>query len=364
MSEKTNNEKSDEKEPGQRPPAAEPSLFEEKTSGGSKWKTRFFFVALISVIGFLLMPKGYIKGEALIQAEKFARMGLTSAGILKELLHQKGAVVQKGELLVRFENPELARKFEERKLTLQILNHDKTRIEKQVEFLAKDKERKTILFENGVIGRIQFEKANLDHIQAAEELAMRQKEIESAQGEVRFLKERVDSLEIRAPFGGMLLTDPGITVGNLLKEGELVIEFADPKSYFLEILVSEKQVDKVKPGNTVKARFRAFPWKTYSGEITKVGPRTTEEVEKVFNVKHVIPCEIKLYDLPANVKYGMRAWVTISGRQARNRKPAIAAKPSPDSIQRFINPVLPEANPKKDESQAAEQKEFQLGRKP
>ncbi|HOW87311.1 MAG TPA: efflux RND transporter periplasmic adaptor subunit [Candidatus Omnitrophota bacterium] len=336
MSDNETNKKT-EKEQNQN--TQEPALFEEKTEGTSKWKTRLFLIVLVLGIAFLFWPKGYIKGEGIVQADRFARIGLTSSGILKELLHKKGDIVKKGELLVRFENPELSRKFEERKLNLEILNHDKTRLEKQVEFLAKDKDRKNILFENGVIGRLQSDKAELDYTQAAEELAMRQKEIESVEGEVKFLKERVESLELRAPFDGMLLTDPGITIGNLLKEGDFVLEFADPRSFFLEILISEKEVEKVAQGNAVKARFRAFPWKTYSGEVTSVGPRTTEEVEKVFNVKHVIPCEIKLDEFPSNVKYGMRAWIRISGKRRviQPKLPAIQ-KPSREELARFINP--------------------------
>jgi len=218
----------------------EPSLFEEKAHGGGKWKMRFFLVIAISAIGFLLWPKGYITGEGLIQAERFARIGLTSSGILKERLYQKGDVVRKGELLAHFENPDLMRKFEEAKLALEILNHNKTRLEKGLEYLGGEKEAKTILYENSVIGRVQFEKANLDYLQTALELSVRAKEIESAEGEVQFLKEKVESLELRAPFDGMLLSDPGTLVGNFLKEGDFVLEFIDPKSFFLEILISEK----------------------------------------------------------------------------------------------------------------------------
>jgi len=348
MSDKQANEKHDKE---QNQTAQEPSLFEEKKAGGGKWKTRLFLFALISVIGLIFWPKGQINGEGLVQAERFARIGLTSSGILKELLHKKGDVVQKGELLVRFENPELSRKLEEQKLSLEILNHDKTRLEKQVAFLTKDKDRKNILFENGVIGCLQFEKASLDFEQAEEELAMRAKEIESMEGEIRFLKEKLDALELKAPFDGILLSDPGITVGNLLKEGDFVLEFADPKSFFLEILIPEKQVEKVRPGSAVKARFRAFSWKTYSGEVTKVGPRTTEEVEKVFNVKYVIPCEIKLDELPVGAKYGMRAWVKISGRRSNNPKPQPSVQKSEsDSLQRFINPKILETKIQKGKS--------------
>ena len=78
--------------------AQEPSLFEEKTEGGGKWKPRVFLMVLILGAGLLFWPKGYIKGEGIVQADRFARIGLTSSGILKELLHKKGDTVKKDEL--------------------------------------------------------------------------------------------------------------------------------------------------------------------------------------------------------------------------------------------------------------------------
>lgn len=321
----------------------EPSLFEEKTARGGRWKVTLFLIFLFFALGLLFWPKSYLSGEAIVQAAHFTRMGLTSSGILKELFHKKGDVVQKGELLARFENPELSRKLEERRISLEILNHDKARLVKQVEFLRKDKSRATILFENGATSRTQLDKADLNLMQTEEELSMREKEIESAGGEIRFLKERVESLELRAPFDGMLLTDPGITVGNLLKEGDFVLEFADPKSFFLEILVTENHISKLETGSEAAVNFRAFPWKTYSGEITKIGPRTMEKIEKVFNVQYVIPCEIRLHDIPGNVKYGMRAWVRIGGRRRAVSNAALQFQEPEQTLERFLNPKVMES---------------------
>jgi hypothetical protein len=113
------------------------------------------------------------------------------------------------------------------------------------------------------------------------------------------------------------------------------------------MMVPEKVVERVKVGNSVKARFQAFSWKTYSGTVTKVGPRTTEEIEKIFNVKYVISCEIKLDEFPANVKYGMRAHVMVSGRRTADLKPVPIPKSPADSLERFINPSVLEAKAQK-----------------
>jgi len=68
MSDKQTNEKAD-KDRNQKPP--EPALFEEKTAGGSKWKTRLFLMVLLLGIGLIFWPKGYIKGEGIVQANGF-----------------------------------------------------------------------------------------------------------------------------------------------------------------------------------------------------------------------------------------------------------------------------------------------------
>lgn len=293
----------------------EPQLFEEKAEKKGIGKIKLTFSALFLISVFLLWPRGIIKGEAILQAKNFSKMGLTSSGVLKELLHEKGELVKAGELIARFENAELLKRHAQEQLRLERLKENKSILEEKAGFYEKERERSEILHENSVIGRALLEKATLDAKTASKELVILEKEIESAQKETEYLKSRVEALELKAPFDGMLLTDPSDHVGSPVKEGEFVLEIADPKTYFLEFLIPEKDIEKIKVGNKVKARFRAFPWKTYSGEITRIAPRTTEEVEKVFKVKHVIPCEIKLHETPANLKYGMRAQIQIQSKR-------------------------------------------------
>ncbi len=293
----------------------EPSLFEEKKEVEKKGKGKIFFFILILGAAIIFWPRGIITSESVLQAERLAKIGLTSSGVLKELLCEKGARVKKGAVIARFENPEIQRKFEERKLALEILRLDKARLEKKTEFHSQEKDRKQILFENGVSGRAEFERAAHELDEAKEELAIKGKEIESAEGEVEFLKTRVESLDLKAPFDGVLLTYPGAQVGSPFREGEFVLEFADPESYFLEVLVLEKEIHKVALGNSVEAKFQAFPWKTFKGEVVRIAPRTMDEVEKVFKVRHVVPCEIRLTELPPDVKYGMRAQVKIKMKE-------------------------------------------------
>ena len=289
----------------------EPSLFPQKGAKAVSWKAKFFWVFAFLAVGYLLWPKGSIEGEGIVQAKHFIRMGLTTKGVLRELFYRKGDFVVKNGLIARFEDIELSQKFAKAKLDLEVLAHEKEQLTKTSELLKKEAEAKSFLYENGAAARLDVDKLLNDQFQIIEELAINAKKIEALEGEKNLLKAQVDSLELKAPFDGMLLTDPGITVGNLLKEGDFVLEFADPKTFFIEILVPEKQVEKIDIGNEVSARFPSFSWKSYSGEVARVGPRITDEVEKVFNVRHVVPCEIKLNEFPQAIKYGTRARVKI-----------------------------------------------------
>lgn len=289
----------------------EPKLFEEKEPKKGIGKGKLAFIVFVSLAVFFLWPRGVMKGEAILQAGKFAKLGLTSSGVLKELLHEKGERVKAGDLIARFENTELLKLSSQQTLLLERLREKKALLEEKVRFYEKEKERSRILYENSVIGRALLEGAALQATSASKELLVLEKEIASAEKESEYLKSRVEALELKAPFDGILLTDPSDHVGSPIKEGEFVLEIADPETYFLEFLVPEKDVERIRVGDKVKARFRAFPWKNYSGEVVRIAPRTTEEIEKVFKVKHVIPSEIKLHETPPNLKYGMRALIRI-----------------------------------------------------
>ncbi|MDP2643560.1 MAG: efflux RND transporter periplasmic adaptor subunit [Desulfobacterales bacterium] len=293
----------------------EPSLFFKERPRPRK---RFKAALVVSIIAmaWAFWPKGGIEGVAVLKAERIAQLGLTSSGILEAIFFKEGDSVSNGDLLARFRNPDLEKEYAGKKVALDILTHEVTRLQKKKEFLVKEKQRKTLLFENGAIGLVELELTDLDLGQTVEEIAMKEKKRTSQEEELTFLKSRVESLELKAPFSGVLLNDPRQRIGNFLRGGDFILELVDPSSFYLELPVNEKEVDRLSIGNRVGARFHAFPTKTISGKISRLGPKTEEEVEKVFKIRHVIPVEIHLDEIPTAAKYGMRAWVRIKAQKS------------------------------------------------
>lgn len=301
-------------------PEKEPVLFEEKKEPPKKGKMKILILVLVVLLGAVYWPKPVIKGEAILQAERFARIGLSGSGVLKELLHQKGDRVKKGEVIARFENLDIRQRLEEKRLSLEILKLDKDRVSKKAEFLTREKDRSSVLFENGVIAQNEHERTLHELDEAEQTVSIKAKEMEASEAEIGFLKAQVEALELKAPFDGILLTDPSDQIGSPFKEGEFVLEFADPDTYFLEMLILEKMIPKVSVGDQVKAKFNAFRGKSFEGEVIRISPRARDEVEKVFKIKHVVACAIRLREMPSGIKYGMRADAEITSSKTGWRK--------------------------------------------
>lgn len=289
----------------------EPVLFEEKTEKKGRGTWRIVWLAGLCAGALFFWPKGEIRGDAVLQAAKFVKLDVSSPGVLKELFFEKGARVKQGTVICRFENDEIAQTLEEKKQALVIAKHDKTRLENRSALLRKEKERVAILYENGAVGRASLERADFDLRDVNEELAGKDQEIQSLEGDIQFLEGQIDALKLKAPFDGGLLTDPKDRLGGFYKKGDSVLEMADPASYFLELLVLEKDVKSIRIGDPVKARFYACPNREITGEVVRLSPRIVEQVEKVFKVRRVIACEIKVADLPPDIRYGMQASVRI-----------------------------------------------------
>lgn len=308
MTEQSNEPNKDERGP-------EPKLFFEDAPAKKKAKKgRIVLLAMLVLAAYLFWPRAVLQGEGVLQAEKFARLGLTSSGVLKELLRVKGEHLKQGDLIAKFENPELLKRFEQAQFELQKLEAERVILNERLKHLDKEKERARILFENGAAGRIRLDGANFEFSKATQEFVILEKRISSAKRELQFIEDEIKSLELKAPFDGVLLTDPSDTIGSPVQKGEFVLEIADPDTYFIEILIPEESVEKIRVGSKVKAKFHSFSGKTYKGHVVKLSPRTTQEVEKVFKIRHVVPCEIKLDEFPENLRYGMHASIKIHSK--------------------------------------------------
>lgn len=289
----------------------EPSLFKEPEKRRSKgigvWALGLFIFGAF----YFLNATPQTAGVGTLKAQKYIKLQAAVPGVLKEIMHKKGDLVQAGDTLARFENAELIKNFAVKKKSLEISDEELKGLQQKEAHLKTKNERAAILFENGVIGKSDFEEVTLEYGEIQKKVLLQFKKNEGMKEELVYLETEAGKLDLKAPISGVLLSEPSERISNYFKLGDDVFEIGDPASFYLEMPVRENQIEKIHVGDPASIRFDAMPSKKYSGVIMSIGVKTNQEVEKVFKVKHVVVCEIKLNEEAAGLRYGMQARVTL-----------------------------------------------------
>ncbi|HRK61732.1 MAG TPA: efflux RND transporter periplasmic adaptor subunit [Candidatus Omnitrophota bacterium] len=305
----------------------EPILFKEPDKKSTKVRGAWFFILLLTGGFYLLSGTGQTRGEGTLKAYKHVTLQAQVPGRLIEIMRKKGEAVQMGEILAHFENSGFPNKLALKQKSLEINEENLKGIQEKESHLKAKIDRASILSENGVIGKSDFEDISLEYKSAQKEVLLQTKQVEALREEVAYLTSEIEKLKLKAPIAGVLLSDPSEKIYTHFDVGAEAFEIGDPSSFYVEMPVRESQIGSVHIGDSAAIQFDAVPLRKYSGIIVGIGVKTDQEVEKVFKVKHVVVCEIKLNEDVSGLRFGMQAKVVIhSARKIipnfiRNSKP-------------------------------------------
>lgn len=289
----------------------EPALFK---AAGTKRKAGWIWLFLLPIIAgtvYWLYHTQDLQMVGQIKADRLVKIGAVLPGVLREITVKNGDFVKPGMVVLKFDNSDLVQELKVKAISLERLNHEMSALQKSQEYLEKDCSRMSVLYENKVISQSTFELADSSLTQSKEAAAVKQKEIDALGSQINFLKVQLTKLEVVAPFSGAVVDIKSELSGNYLKEGDDVIRLADTSSYYLETGILERQAFRFKVGDKVKVSFDSLPSKVYSGEISRMAPAIHEDVEKVFKIRRLVACSIKLDSMPEELRYGMQAKVTL-----------------------------------------------------
>ena len=348
---------------------------------------RLALVAAALVLAFLVRLELRVSGEFTALPARNADVRAPVDGIIEHVLVEEGDRVRAGDVLVRLAErdyqAELAQvdaTIAEKRATLKMLRagprreeidvardeiqtartkHEHARrrfeeaqqiratrlskaeaaakaAEERLQYTRSDLARFTELFDRGLVSRRQLEESQ-------QELALRQKELEVAQAELRtvtadglseirqelavaqmqtdeasgklrllvagsrpetieateaevtrletqqrYLAEQVQLTTIRSPAAGVVTT-PKMKekVGEHVKKGDLIAKVFEIERMTPEIVVSEKEIADVRPGQPVILKARAYPDQSFSGVVKAIAPAAIEDTgikRKVFRV--------------------------------------------------------------------------------
>jgi len=107
--------------------------------------------------------------------------------------------------------------------------------------------------------------------------------------------------EIRAPADGIIVTPHIETrVGQFLKRGTDFAEIADLRTAVVEVAIPEDDALLLQKGQAVKVKLNAFPSRSFSGTITRLGAEVREDGENRF-----LTAEMEITNGSALIRSGM-----------------------------------------------------------
>lgn len=115
----------------------------------------------------------------------------------------------------------------------------------------------------------------------------RPEEIEAAEAEIarleaqqRYLAEQLQLLRVVSPITGVITT-PKLKekVGQHMQKGELIAEVHELTTVMAEMRISEKEIADVKVGQRVVLKARAYPEKSFYGAVTSIATAAIKEDE-------------------------------------------------------------------------------------
>lgn len=106
-----------------------------------------------------------------------------------------------------------------------------------------------------------------------EELDAEQARRARLEEEIRYLEHVQSRLSVDSPIAGVITT-PRLRerIGQYLQEGDLIAEVEAPSRVEAEVVVSEQDVARVKPGQAVELKVRALPFQLFRTRVARVAP--------------------------------------------------------------------------------------------
>jgi putative peptide zinc metalloprotease protein len=285
-------------------------------------------VAFAIVFAVLWLGKMELKvsGDFTILPAHNADVRADVEGIIEELPVEEGDRVAEGDVIARLsdrdyrsEIEKVEAQIEESQARLRMLRDGarpeelslaKTSVEKareRVRYASEKLEMQSALFKQGLVSLKEFGEAQ-------EDLAVRQKEMEEAEGRLnmlragsrheeiesveaesrrweankRYLEGQLQRLNILSPIAGVITT-PKLKerLGEHLNKGDLIAKVHELRTVTAEIAVPEREISDVRVGQDVELRARSFPRQTFHGEVTSIAP-TASQREEVVSGKTIV----------------------------------------------------------------------------
>ena len=228
-----------------------------------------------------------------------------SNAMVSEVRVQVGDLVKKGDVLVSFYADQLKAKVELAKSVAEIA-------EEEYEEALRNFTRVESLFAKNLVGKDEFTKATLAEKQAKSKLINNQYEVQKAEFEY-------SQVELKAPVGGVV-TAVSAFENTQVRMTMPIITLSVTNPIYVEAKVAQRYFGELSLGQPVSVSLDAFPERTITAEILRLG----YEVDRISDTVSVY-AKVENPDLILRPGMGGIATIELAGGAADTlRIPAIA----------------------------------------
>lgn len=132
-----------------------------------------------------------------------------------------------------------------------------------------------------------------------------QDDIQAAQARIAAIEATLDQVSLEAPINGSV-TEVSVKPGDQVAPGTVAFRIDDLSRLLVDVLITEVDINRVRPGQPAMMTFDAIPDQEYSGKVIEVA-RVGIPTQGVVN----FTVTIELSNQDGTVKPGMTAAVTI-----------------------------------------------------
>lgn len=257
-----------------------------------------------------------------IQPEVEVKIAPEVSGEIVELPLREGAVVKKGDLLVRIKPDNYRYQLDQREADLTAARASSVQSRAQLQKLQEDHKRSQDLFRQKLLAEAEFmaSKAAVEAAQAGYENSLAQ--IRRAEGLLKQAQDQLEKTVLFSPMDGTVSSRSSEVGERVAGTGQFnaaeVMRVADLSSMEVRVNVNENDVVNVKVGDRARVAIDAYPGRRFTGAVREIasaaktsGLNTQEEVTN-FQVK------IRIGDKDVALRPGMSATVDIETRTVEN----------------------------------------------
>lgn len=259
--------------------AANPSAVKEVALNEAQYDASGIVLGTFSLknLSDVVIANGYTKSPPQNQADISVHLG----GIVKSIHVIEGQYVKKGQLLATIESPEFAR-LQEAYLTSK----------SNLEFLTLEYDRQKTLSDENVNSKKVFQRTK-------SEFEIEKARLNSLQKQLSILNlgsgsKASSAMPVIASISGSV-TEVNIKIGSNAEVGKPLFNIVDNSKLHVDLLVYEKDLQKVKPGQDIR--------------FTLTNQDNTEIKGKVFNISQSFENDTKSVAVHADITHNNKALI-------------------------------------------------------